>query len=64
MMTFTDVINAISTVGFPIAGCIILFYELHQNNKRREEELESLRTILNDNTMTLKELVKYLKDGE
>lgn len=64
MMTFTDVINAISTVGFPIAGCIILFYELHQNNKRREEELDSLRTILNDNTNTLKELVKYLKDGD
>ena len=64
MMTFTDVINAISTVGFPIAGCIILFYELHQNNKRREEELDSLRTILNDNTNTLKELVKYLKDDK
>lgn len=64
MMTFNDLIQAISTVGFPIAGCIILFYELHQNNKRREEELESLRTILNDNTTTLKELVMYLKDGE
>lgn len=64
MMTFTDVINAISTVGFPIAGCIILFYELHQNNKRREEELDSLRTILNDNTNTLKELVKYLKEDK
>lgn len=61
-MTFNDLIQAVSTVGFPIAGCIILFYELHQNNKRREEELKALREILNDNTSTLKELVEYLKE--
>ena len=57
--------HACGVVG-PVAMLVYLglFYELHQNNKRREEELESLRTILNDNTATLKELVKYLKDGD
>ena len=61
MMTFSDLIQAISTVGFPIAGCMFLGYEIHQNNARREEELKSLRQILNDNTDTLKQLVEYLK---
>ena len=61
MMTFNDLIQAISTVGFPIAGCMFLGYEIHQNNKRREEELTQLREILNENTNTLKELVKFLK---
>ena len=61
MMTFQDVINAISVVGFPAVCCIVLFYEMHINNSRREEELKSLRQILNDNTDTLKELVEYIK---
>lgn len=60
-MTFQDVINAISVVGFPAVCCIVLFYEMHINNARREEELKSLRQILNDNTDTLKELVEYIK---
>ena len=61
MMTFNDLIQAISTVGFPIAGCMFLGYEIHQNNKRREEELTQLREILTENTSTLKQLVEYLK---
>jgi hypothetical protein len=62
MMTISDLVNAISTVGFPIACCIVLFYETHQNAKRREEELTQMREILTDNTNTLKELVEYLKE--
>ena len=45
MMTFTDVINAIATVGFPIAACVYMFFEMHNNAKRREEELESLSEL-------------------
>ena len=64
MMTFTDVINAIATVGFPIAACVYMFFELHTNSKRREEELQALREILNENTNTLKQLVQYLKQDK
>ena len=60
-MTFSDILTALGQLAFPIVGCVALFYELHQNNARREEELKSLRKILNDNTDTLKELVEYLK---
>lgn len=61
MMTFNDVIQAISVVGFPAVCCVVLFYEMHINNTRREEELKQLREILSENTNTLKELVEYLK---
>ena len=64
MMTFQDIINAISVVGFPAVCCVVLFYEMHINNKRREEELTSLRSILQENTDTLKQLVSYLKDNK
>ena len=60
-MTFNDVVQAISVVGFPAVCCVVLFYEMHINNARREEELRSLRDILSENTNTLKELVEYLK---
>lgn len=63
-MTFSDILTALGQLAFPIVGCVALFYELHQNNSRREEELKSLREILTQNTETLKELVKYLKDGD
>ena len=62
MMTFNDVIQAISVVGFPAVCCVVLFYEMHINNARREEELKQLRNILSENTNTLKELVSYLKE--
>ena len=61
-MTFNDVIQAISVVGFPAVCCVVLFYEMHINNTRREEELKQLREILAENTNTLKELVEYLKE--
>ena len=62
MMTFNDVVQAISVVGFPAVCCVVLFYEMHINNARREEELKSLRDILAENTNTLKELVQFLKE--
>ena len=61
MMTFNDIIQGISVVGFPAVCCVVLFYEMHINNARREEELKSLRDILSENTNTLKELVEYIK---
>ena len=61
LMTIQDLINAFSTVGFPIAACIILFYESHKNNERREDELKELRKILSENSDTLRELVEYIK---
>ena len=61
MMTFNDIIHGISVVGFPAVCCVVLFYEMHINNARREEELKQLRDILSENTNTLKELVEYIK---
>lgn len=64
MMTIQDLVNAISTVGFPIACCIVLFYETHQNAKRREEELTQMRDILSENTNVLKELVEEIRTNK
>lgn len=49
-----DVINAIltaiSTVGFPIVMCLIIFYQ-------NEKTIEALKTTIDNNTTIIKELV-------
>lgn len=50
----TDVVNtiltAISTVGFPIVMCLIIFYQ-------NEQTIETLKTTIDNNTSIIKELV-------
>lgn len=50
----TDVVNAIltgiSTVGFPIVMCLIIFYQ-------NEKTIETLKTTIDNNTSIIKELL-------
>ena len=48
--TFNDLLSAISTVGFPIVCCIVLFL---QNNK--------LRDTIDENTKAILTLTDYFK---
>lgn len=57
-----DIIQGIATVGFPAACCVFLLYQNAKQDEARSKELEKLRDILQENTMTLKELVTYLKN--
>lgn len=49
-----DVVNAIltgvSTVGFPIVMCLIIFYQ-------NEKTIETLKTTIDNNTSIIKELI-------
>ena len=49
-----DVVNAIltgiSTVGFPIVMCLIIFYQ-------NEKTIETLKTTIDNNTNIIKELI-------
>lgn len=57
-----DIIQGIAKVGFPAACCVFLLYQNAKQDEARSKELEKLRDILQENTMTLKELVTYLKN--
>lgn len=49
-----DAVNAIltgiSTVGFPIVMCLIIFYQ-------NEKTIETLKTTIDNNTSIIKELI-------
>lgn len=65
----------IGSVGFPIACCIAMGYYVHEEtNKQREqiseiekrhsEEMNSITTALNNNTLALQKLTDRLEMGE
>lgn len=57
-MDFNAIMQAISTVGFPIVCCGVLFY---QNNKL-VETINDLKVTLTENTTILKTLSNKFKE--
>lgn len=56
-MNVNDIINIISSVGFPIMACIALgYYVMH--------ELDGLKDNINDLTVSIKELATLIKEGK
>lgn len=68
----SDVINIISTVGFPIFACITMGwfvkYQLDKNDEEMQEtreahrqEVEKITEALNNNTLALQKLIDKIE---
>lgn len=64
----TDFVNAVSSVGFPIACCIFLLWQNAKQDEQRQRELAAMRKVmasmqktLDENTRVLTQLVSNLK---
>lgn len=57
-MDYNAIMQAISTVGFPIVCCGVLFY---QNDKLRQT-IDSLKDTIAENTLYLKSLSSKKED--
>lgn len=55
-----EIVNIISTVGFPIAVCIILMWYVKDLTDKRQEETKEFTKALNDNTSILRKLCDIL----
>ena len=55
-----EIAQIISTVGFPIAMCLVLLYEVEKMNKSHKEETNSLKDALNNNTVVLEKILTKL----
>ena len=58
-MDFNAIIEAVSTVGFPIVCCGVLFYQ----NSKLTETINDLKVTLVENTTILKTLIKERKES-
>ena len=65
-MEMNDIIQAVSTLGFPIVMCAVLFWHMVKIQETHKEEMNALKDSLNQNTLALTELrdvIKYLNGG-
>lgn len=56
-MELNELLNAISSVGFPIAMCM---YMIYSNNKTIKE----LSDTIDSNTTVMKQILEHFRDGD
>lgn len=60
-MTTNDIVNLISTVGFPIVMCGVLLYYIMTINKKNDDTIKGLSDTINQNSKVLTELTTLIK---
>lgn len=60
-MEVTQIIDLISSLGFPIVMCIILLIYMKQENEKHDDEIKHLTDTINANTKVLTELSTLIK---
>lgn len=56
-MDIQEIANIISTVGFPIVMCLIMFRYMEKNDDKREEDSKEMREAIANNTAIMEKLV-------
>ena len=54
-----EIIQAISTVGFPIACCCFLLWQNSKQDQYNREQQEKLRLTIDNNTKSMEELREF-----
>lgn len=55
-MDFTTIMQAISTIGFPIAMCLVLLWYIVDITEKHKTETVQFTEALNKNTLVLQKL--------
>lgn len=63
-MDFSTVSQLISSVGFPIAACVALFWQMNKESTQHKEEMDALKESLNQNTLAISKLVLFMQEKE
>ena len=63
-MDFNTVTQFISTLGFPIAVCLICFWYINKREAQQRDEIKELSTAINNNTLIMQKLYERMIDDE
>lgn len=63
-MDFSAVSQLISSVGFPIAACVALFWQMNRESTQHKQEMDALKESLNQNTLAITKLVLFMQEKE
>lgn len=58
------IIQAVSTVGFPIACAAFFLYRLAKQDDRHAQQFDEMRKSIDNNTEVIKELLRIIKEKE
>lgn len=56
----TEIVTAISTVGFPIAMALLLFWYMREQNESHRIESKEFTSAIDRNTMVIQKLIDKL----
>lgn len=56
-----DIIQAISTVGFPIVMCVIMIYLNEAQDTRHREEVDKMTEAVNNNTVVIQQILEHMR---
>lgn len=59
----TEILGAIGSIGFPSAITVLLLYFLRDSDKRHQEQLQQLSSIIQNNTLALQRILDKLDAG-
>ena len=54
------IVQLISSLGFPIACCIAMFWQNNKLNESHKEEVSKLNEAINNNTIALNHIIDKL----
>ena len=62
-MNIQDILSIVTTVGFPIAVCLICFWYINKNEEAHKEEVDKLSAAINNNTLVMQQLMDKLENN-
>lgn len=63
-MDFTEITTLITTVGFPIVMCLLLFKKINDSDKQHSEEVQEMSKAIQNNTIAIQHLSDMLDRKE
>lgn len=56
------IIQAVSTVGFPIAMCVLMFWFLNKEQQTHKDEMNELKDVIARNNEVLASIKQLIED--
>lgn len=66
-MDVTAIVQVVSSLGFPIAVCLICFWYINKLEEKHRNEVQKLTDALNNNTLIMQKLCDRMgveKEGD
>ena len=58
-----EVVDIIGNVGFPIAFCVMMWYQMNKQQAQYSNDLKELSKTIENNTTAMNNLIAMLKGG-